>query len=120
MDQRLKVLIIDDDHDVLQVVRHALEAAGFEVRTCENAAEAELAVLAACGDYIITDHDMPGMDGLELTRRLRRNCPESVIIGMSGRDLKQEFLSAGANDFIRKPFTPYHLAMMLNGGERPS
>jgi len=120
MEERLKVLLIDDDQDVLKIVRYALESCGFEVRTCENAVEAELAALSACDDYIITDHDMPGMDGLELTRRLRRNCPESVIIGMSGRDLNREFLAAGANDFIRKPCAPYHLAMMLDGGDLPS
>ena len=120
MEERLKVLLIDDDQDVLKIVRYALEARGYEVRTCESAIEAELAVMAACDDYIITDHDMPGMDGIELTRRLRRSCPESVIIGMSGRDLKQEFRLAGANYFIRKPFAPYQLTMMLDGGDLPS
>ncbi len=60
---------------------------------------------------------MPGMTGLELTTHLRNRFPGVVIIGMSGGDLGLEFLRAGANDFLQKPFTPQKLAMMLD--DRP-
>lgn len=66
-------------------------------------------------DFVITDYDMPGMDGLTLTRRLREMLPAAVIIGMSGRDFRMAFLQAGVNDFVQKPFVLYDLVMMING-----
>lgn len=112
-----RVLVIDDDREVGSILRYALGSFGFEVVTCENAAEALLFLMRERFDYIITDYQMPGMDGLELTRRLRRLVePLTVIIGMSGLDLDGEFLRAGANDFFRKPFPPYDLAMAIDGG----
>jgi DNA-binding response OmpR family regulator len=61
---------------------------------------------------------MPGMDGLELTKRLRKKIPPlTVLIGMSGEDRSMDFMNAGANDFIQKPFIPHYLAMMMDGGD---
>lgn len=110
-----RVLVVDDDRDILMIMAYAFESYGFEVRTCENATEAMLWALAEASDYVITDNTMPGMNGIELVRRLRQLLPATVIIGMSGQDLGLEFLQAGANDFMRKPFTPYDLVMMIDG-----
>ena len=120
MESGPRVLVVDDDQDILAVLKHAFESYGLTVQTCPRADEAEAVFAAGCFDYVITDHDMDGMSGLELTRRLRRRCPRSVIIGMSGRDLGTEFLTAGANDFLRKPFTPCTVALMIDGGDLPS
>jgi CheY-like chemotaxis protein len=67
--------------------------------------------------YIITDYQMPQMNGIELTKKVREHSSRIVIIGMSGEDLGMDFLNAGANDFLRKPFVPYRLAMMIDGGD---
>lgn len=119
MEERLRVLVVDDNQDILHILQYGLESYGFEVRTCLSAEEAESVVSSGCYDFVMTDHDMEGMDGLELTRRLRERCARTVIIGMSGTDLGVEFLTAGANDFIRKPFVPYDAAMMLDGRDLP-
>ena len=116
----VKVMVVDDDHEMLKVMAYGLESYGYEVLTCENASEALLLALTDPSDFVITDHDMPGMDGVELTRRLRGILPAAVIIGMSGRDHGTEFLQAGANDFVQKPFVPYDLVMMIDGRDLPS
>ena len=116
----VRVMVVDDDQEVLKVMAYGLESYGYEVLTCENATEALLMALTDPSDYVITDHDMPGMDGVELTRRLREILPAAIIIGMSGRDHGMVFLQAGANDFVQKPFVPYDLVMMIDGRDLPS
>jgi DNA-binding response OmpR family regulator len=115
-----RILVVDDDRDILKMMAFAFESNGFEVRTCENATEALLWALADPCDYVVTDYDMPGMDGAELTLRLREHLPATIIIGMSGQDRGMEFLHAGANDFLQKPFTPYDLLIMINGRALPN
>jgi len=112
-----RVMIIDDDGDIRSSLVYALDSCGFPVTSCENGTEALLNSMFEEFDYFITDYDMPGMDGIALVRRLRERFPRAVIIGTSGKDLGEEFLRAGANDFLRKPFVPYRLAMMIDGGD---
>lgn len=112
-----RVLVIDDDREAGRIFRYDFGSFGFEVVTCENATEALLFLMRERFDYIITDYQLPGMHGLELTRRLRQQVgPLTVIIGMSGLDLGIEFLKAGANDFLQKPFPPYDIAIKIDGG----
>ncbi|MEK6744204.1 MAG: response regulator [Nitrospirota bacterium] len=120
MEKAVKVMVVDDDREVLSVMAYGLESYGYQVRTCENATEALLLALTDPCEFVITDHDMPGMDGVELTRRLRGLLPAAVIIGMSGRDHGMVFLRAGANDFVQKPFVPYDLVMMIDGRDLSS
>ncbi|MHB8843635.1 MAG: response regulator [Nitrospirota bacterium] len=110
-----RVMVVDDDPSIRKTMTYAFESYGYQVRTCENATEALLWALAEASDYVITDYRMPGMNGLDLTRRLRKQLPATIIIGMSGDDRGTEFLEAGANDFLQKPFAPYDLVMMIDG-----
>ncbi len=112
-----RVLIVDDDKNLLNALQYGLADYGLLVTVCENGTEALLRSMFDDFMYIVTDHGMPGMDGVELTRRLRERNPLAVIIGMSRTDRGVDFLEAGANDFLRKPFVPYHLAMMIDGGD---
>jgi CheY-like chemotaxis protein len=68
-------------------------------------------------DYIITDYNMPGMDGIELTRRLSELFSRAIIIGISGEDQGMAFLEAGANGFLAKARRLYQLVMMLDGDD---
>ncbi len=117
MDTDLKIMIIDDDLHFLTLLRDALDTCGLRVKICENGVEAMLNTILEQYDYIVTDFQMPGMDGVELTRRLRQQQHSAIIIGMSGRDIGESFLRAGANDFLLKPFPPYRLAIMIDGGD---
>ncbi len=115
-----KVMIVDDDKDTIKTMVYAFESYGYRVQTCGSATEAMICIAADTFDYVITGHELPGMDGVMFSRLLRELLPEAVIIGMSGRDLGTSFLKAGANDFVRKPFTPYDLVMMIDGRDLPS
>jgi len=112
------VLIVDDDKEVRDHLLCALRSFNMQVTLCENATEALLAAMIGHYDYIMTDFRMPGMDGVELVRRLRTlQPPLSVIIGMSDMGVGRQFLEAGANDFLAKPFVPHDVAMMIDGGD---
>jgi CheY-like chemotaxis protein len=107
--ERKNVLLIDDDLHSAGAVRSALENLGFQVTACANGEESLRCSVDRVFDYIIIDHDMPGMNGLEVARRMRQLFPRAYLIGMSGSDLCDKFLFAGANWFIHKPVTPRKL-----------
>ena len=118
MEYGKRVMIVEDDKHLGSALQSALSSFNFEVRLCENGTEALLCVMSEEFDYIISDYKMPGMDGLELTKRLRKNiAPLTVLIGMSGEDRGMDFLNTGANDFLQKPFSANRLAMMMDGGD---
>jgi DNA-binding response OmpR family regulator len=110
-----KVMIIEDDGDLRSILLYALDSYGYQPIFFESGTEAIFSSTIEDFDYIIMDCDMPGMDGLTLTRRLRKRFPLAIIIGLSKEDNGVAFLLAGANDFLRKPFVPYSLAMMISG-----
>jgi DNA-binding response OmpR family regulator len=60
---------------------------------------------------------MPGMDNSVHVRRLRAQFANAVIIGLSKEDRGVPYLQAGMNDFLQRPFPPYRLAMMMDGGD---
>ncbi len=105
----LKVLTVDDSRTMLDMLRATLEEAGFEVSQAENGQEGLERVAEDTFDCIITDINMPVMDGFEFTRRMRGGAgPASVPIlilttetSREKRDLGRE---AGATGWITKPF----------------
>jgi two-component system KDP operon response regulator KdpE len=106
MDEKRRILIVDDEPQITRVLRRGLMAHGYVVRVA-NDAEAALDELAdSPPDLLITDLSMPGMDGLELTRRIRRDhqLPIIVLSVMGEEQTKVSALDAGADDYITKPF----------------
>ena len=79
------ILVVDDDQFVRSLLRAVLERQGYSVVEAENGAEGLLAYQAKPTDVVITDIQMPGMDGLEMSIKLRRAFPTARIIAMSGR-----------------------------------
>ncbi len=101
------VHVIDDDIAVRQSLAFLLSTAGLAVRVHESAVAFLEALPDAQEGCIVTDVRMPGMDGLELQRRLRENrigLPVIVITGHGDVALAVEAMKAGAADFIEKPF----------------
>lgn len=101
------VHVIDDDADVRQSLAFLLSTAGLAVRVHDSAV-AFLKVLPEIGEgCVVTDIRMPGIDGLELQRRLgelKRHLPVIVMTGHGDVPLAVEAMKAGAVDFIEKPF----------------
>ena len=119
----MKVLIVDDDEVALEVLGHALQRAGHEPVVARDGQEALTILEQDSCRMVISDWEMPGMDGVELCRRIRAaESPGYIyVILLTGRDDIQdvvEGLTAGADDFMTKPFHPEELRVRIRAGER--
>ncbi len=114
------VLVVEDDPAIALLLRVELRASGFEVRTAENGVDALDAALASCPDLVLADVMMPGMNGFELVRSLRRDprTEDVSIVMLTARGLpadKLEGLTAGADDYVVKPFDNEELVARIRG-----
>ena len=107
----LKVLIVDDQYSVRQMTRLSLEEIGIShVHEAENGKGALDTVGTQPLDLIISDYNMPEMDGIELLRAVRghattRRVPFILLTGRGDRELVVTAAKAGANNYLIKPFT---------------
>jgi two-component system, OmpR family, KDP operon response regulator KdpE len=101
-----KILVVDDEAAIRKVVRDALEHEGHAVETAAAGADAVGRLEAGGFDLLITDLNMPGMDGLELVRRVRRFSALPILILTVRQDerAKVRLLDSGADDYVTKPF----------------
>lgn len=107
-----KVLIVDDEISLVQLCQLILEDAGYEVRGANSGTEALRLIHEEVPDLVLLDVMMPGMDGIEVCREIRRRFevkrPYILMYTADDRDLtRQNSLRAGANDLITKD-TPVH------------
>jgi|SRR5256885_13450500 len=101
-----EILYVEDYRPLLMLVRELLESEGWQVETCENGIEALKKLESETHyDLVLLDHDLPGMDGLELVRRARQmpHRQRVPIIMLSASRCQSDALEAGANLFLRKP-----------------
>lgn len=112
------VLIIDDDPFVVESTQLLLQDMGFQVSVCSSGNEALQLAEGQQFDFILADYEMPGMDGLKVSRHMRERFPRASIIGISGTDTCDDFLRAGANWFIHKPLTPDKLKQIFGNLRR--
>jgi signal transduction histidine kinase/FixJ family two-component response regulator len=101
-----KILIVDDEEGIRKVLRISLEDRGYTVLTAENATEALRIFSREQPGIVLTDIKMPGMDGIELLRRLKQANPETEVVVITGHgdmDLAIKSLKYEATDFITKP-----------------
>jgi putative two-component system response regulator len=119
----MRILIVDDDELSLNMLENALQQAGHQVHAARSGDEALRVLESGACRLVISDWEMPGMDGLQLCRAIRsgdyggyiytllltaRVGPQDTVVG----------LSAGADDFLTKPFNPAELAVRIRTGER--
>ncbi len=105
--EKVKILVVDDDPNTLEVICEALVQAGYVVDKASQADEALRKVDSFSPTIVLTDHDMPGLTGLEMLEDLRRQKNYTTVIFISARgesSLVAQALRAGADDYIRKPF----------------
>ena len=109
-----KILIIEDEQSVVNLLRKGLEPEGFQVIAAYNGQAGLRAVTEARPDLLILDLTLPGLDGFELCRRIRKQ-PETArlpILVLSGRAEEVDkvvMLELGADDYVTKPFSPKEL-----------
>ena len=98
---------MEDEKQMCDTVARSLYSAGYEVDTCYDGAEALECILAENYDLIVLDLNLPGMDGMDLLKELRKENEETKVLILSARGQiadKVEGLDAGANDYMEKPF----------------
>lgn len=116
MIRRLRILVVDDDPTILDVLNEFLSDRGHDVTTRGGAEEGLAALRDGAFDLVLTDGRMAGMDGFEFTRIARRNYPELAIILMTAYEDEYpitEALAAGADGHIAKPFSLRNLALLF-------
>ena len=114
-----RLLVVDDEPNLLRAVAAILRGEGFEVSTARSGREALVAVAKNLPDLIVSDVRMPGMDGFELARRLRRapNFALVPIIFLTAKDETEdrvEGFRAGVDVYLTKPFEPDELVAVIN------
>jgi two-component system phosphate regulon response regulator PhoB len=115
-----RVLLVDDDPDVQQVVSCMLRAKGFAVTAVSSAEEAYDHVRRSDVDLMVLDWNLPGMSGLDLVRQLRRELTLArlpvlfLTAHASSHDVEEAF-TAGADDFVSKPFRAPELGARIIG-----
>jgi DNA-binding response OmpR family regulator len=102
------ILVVDDELEIVKLVRAYLEKAGYRVVTAQDGREALLVTRHEKPDLIILDLTMPEMDGLEFTRRLRQesNTPIVMLTARVEETDRIIGLELGADDYVTKPFSP--------------
>ncbi len=113
-----KILAVDDSASMRQMVSFTLKTAGFDVTEAKDGSEALAIAKQQSFDAVISDVNMPIMDGITLIRELRglpdyKFTPLLMLTTESGLDKKVEGKAAGATDWIVKPFNPDQLLAVL-------
>lgn len=108
------VLVVDDEAAIRDMIAFALERAGMKPQLAADAQEAMLSISRERPDIILLDWMMPGVSGIELTRRLRResfteDIPIIMLTARVSEDDKVSGLEAGTDDYVIKPFSPREL-----------
>ena len=103
----MKILVIDDDRALRDALRRSLSLSGYDVEVAENGQHGLSQVAAGDPDAIVLDVGMPGIDGLDVCRRLRDTGNRVPVLMLTARDAvsdRIEGLDAGADDYLVKPF----------------
>ncbi|HKN96938.1 MAG TPA: response regulator transcription factor [Pseudonocardiaceae bacterium] len=110
-----RVLVVDDDDNVRDVVRRYLEHAGYQVAAAETGEDALRLAGEAPPDLVVLDLMLPGIDGFEVCRRLRQRgaVPVVMLTARGEEDDRIAGLQLGADDYVAKPFSPRELVLRV-------
>ena len=110
-----RVLVVDDDETVRDVVRRYLEHAGYEVTVAGDGETALELIARQTPDLVVLDLMLPGIDGLEVCRRLRQrhSVPIVMLTALGEEEDRVVGLQLGADDYVTKPFSPRELTLRV-------
>jgi len=110
----MKILIVEDEPSMVELLRYNLESEGFEVNSALDGEEAWLSIEEQKPDMVLLDWMLPKLSGIEICRRLRRdqefrNLPVIMITARGEESDRVRGLDVGADDYVSKPFSPAEL-----------
>lgn len=113
-----KILVVEDEQAIRDMVGFALSRAGFELVEAEDAREAQERLEDGLPDLVLLDWMLPGMSGIDLARRLKRDeytrdVPIIMLTARGEEDDRVGGLEAGADDYVTKPFSPRELVARI-------
>ncbi|MBA2955972.1 response regulator [Nocardioides sp. MAH-18] len=114
----LRVLVVDDEQNLAELVSMALRYEGWEVATAHTGTKAVDAAREQRPDAVVLDMMLPDFDGLEVLRRMRATQPELPVLFLTARDAVEDRvagLTAGGDDYVTKPFSLEELVARLRG-----
>ena len=115
-----KILLVDDEVSILQLVKAYLEPEGYQVLTASDGPSGAQAILREKPDLVVLDVMLPGMDGLEVLAKVRRESNVYVILLTARTEETDKIvgLSIGADDYVTKPFSPKELVARIKAAMR--
>jgi CheY-like chemotaxis protein/anti-sigma regulatory factor (Ser/Thr protein kinase) len=109
LDHSLRVLVVDDELSARDIISQYLRNDGHRVVTAADGHEAMRRLMTEEVDLVITDHGMPGMDGMQLASAVRRVAPEQTVILLTGFNMEMEQRTAAIDCVLKKPLVPEEL-----------
>jgi two-component system phosphate regulon response regulator PhoB len=121
----MKVMVVEDERDIRDILKNLLEDEGFQVVALENGLNIIEDIRINQPDLLLLDQILPGKTGVEAMREVRANeayakLPIIMVTGLSGEDDKVNALDVGADDYVTKPFFPKELAARIKALARRS
>lgn len=115
---RKRILVVEDDADLRELLRMSFRAAGFAVATAGNGIDALTKTRSVAPDLVLLDLVLPELDGFAVCESLRRSpelagVPIIVLTGLTSELARLAVLESGANDFVLKPVTPSELVTKM-------
>ena len=104
----LRVLVVDDEVNIAELITMALRYEGFEVQAAHSGTKAVAAAKEMAPDAVVLDIMLPDIDGLEVLRRMRTTDPHLPVVFLTARDAVEDRiagLTAGGDDYVTKPFS---------------
>lgn len=113
------VLVVEDNKDNLQIITYALQRAGYEVVAAETGEEGVEQAMARRPFFVVMDINLPGIDGIEATRRIRASevdgsIPIVAITSYAMRGDREKIMAAGCNGYFEKPFDPLTIVAQIH------
>ncbi len=117
-DEKKKILVIDDEFELLMAMKIRLTVSGFEVETAKDGVEGIMSMERFKPDIVLLDFIMPKTDGLEICKRIKahpvlKDIPVIIFTAAGEKNIDQRIREAGAQDYISKPFDTQALVSLI-------